>query len=71
MRDGALTHTKQKLGSVSLMRVLNAAEKGSGWDAGAPTSRGATRSDLHRADIRPPCALGARFAAAEKQEAAE
>ena len=71
MRDGAVTHTKAKLGSVSLSRALDALEKASGWDAGAPTSRGETRADLDRPDIRPPCALGARFAAAEKQEAAE
>jgi CO/xanthine dehydrogenase Mo-binding subunit/aerobic-type carbon monoxide dehydrogenase small subunit (CoxS/CutS family) len=71
MRDGALTHTKAKLGSVSLTRALDALEKASGWDAGAPTSRGETRGDLNRPDIRPPCALGARFAAAAKQEAAE
>ena len=71
MRDGAVTHTKAKLGSVSLTRALDALEKASGWDTGAPTSRGETRADLDRPDIRPPCALGARFAAAEKQEAAE
>jgi CO/xanthine dehydrogenase Mo-binding subunit/aerobic-type carbon monoxide dehydrogenase small subunit (CoxS/CutS family) len=71
MHDGAVTHTRQKLGSVSLSRVLDAAENASGWEAGAPVSRGDRRSDLNRADIRPPCALGARFAAAEKQEAAE
>ncbi len=71
MRDGAVTHTRQKLGSVSLSRVLDAAEKVSGWEAGAPVSRGDRRSDLDRDDIRPPCALGARFAAADKQEAAE
>jgi CO/xanthine dehydrogenase Mo-binding subunit len=71
MRDGALTHTKQKLGSVSLMRTLDAAEKASGWEKGAPVSRGATRKDLDRDDIRPPVSLGARFAAVAKQEAAE
>jgi CO/xanthine dehydrogenase Mo-binding subunit/aerobic-type carbon monoxide dehydrogenase small subunit (CoxS/CutS family) len=71
MRDGAVTHTKAKLGSVSLTRALDALEKASGWETGAPTSRGETRGDLDRPDIRPPCALGARFAAAEKQEAAE
>jgi nicotinate dehydrogenase large molybdopterin subunit len=71
MHDGAVTHTRQKLGSVSLSRVLDAAEKASGWEAGAPVSRGDRRSDLNRDDIRPPCALGARFAAAEKREAAE
>jgi CO/xanthine dehydrogenase Mo-binding subunit len=71
MRDGALTHTKQKLGSVSLTRVLDALEQASGWEAGAPVSRGATRKDMNRDDIRPPVSLGARFAATIKQEAAE
>jgi CO/xanthine dehydrogenase Mo-binding subunit/aerobic-type carbon monoxide dehydrogenase small subunit (CoxS/CutS family) len=71
MRDGAVTHTKAKLGSVSLTRALDALEKASGWDAGAPTSRGETRGDLNLPDIRPPCALGARLAAAENREAAE
>jgi CO/xanthine dehydrogenase Mo-binding subunit/aerobic-type carbon monoxide dehydrogenase small subunit (CoxS/CutS family) len=71
MRDGAVTHTKAKLGSVSLTRALDALEKASGWEAGAPDSRGSTRKDLNRPDIRPPCALGARFAHDEKQEAAE
>jgi len=71
MHDGAVTHTRQKLGSVSLSRVLDAAEKASGWEAGAPASRGDRRSDLNRDDIRPPCTLGARFAASDKQEAAE
>ena len=71
MRDGAVTHTKAKLGSVSLTRALDALEKASGWDAGAPTSRGETRGDLNPPDIRPPCALGARLAAAENREAAE
>jgi CO/xanthine dehydrogenase Mo-binding subunit len=71
MRDGAVTHTKQKLGSVSLQRCLDAAEKESGWDKGAPTSRGASRKDLDRPDIRPPVSLGARFTVVNKQEAAE
>jgi CO/xanthine dehydrogenase Mo-binding subunit/aerobic-type carbon monoxide dehydrogenase small subunit (CoxS/CutS family) len=71
MRDGAITHTKQTLGSVSLLRALDAAEKASGWEQGAPVSRGNKRRDLDRADIRPPVALGARFAAVQKQEAAE
>ncbi len=71
MRDGAVTHTKAKLGSVSLTRALDALEKVSGWEAGAPVSRGNTRRDLNRPDIRPPCALGARFAHDDKQEAAE
>ncbi|HKS86018.1 MAG TPA: molybdopterin cofactor-binding domain-containing protein [Pseudolabrys sp.] len=71
MQDGALTHTKARLGSVSLTRALDALEKASGWDAGAPASRGASRRDLGSDGVRPACALGARFAADEKQEAAE
>jgi len=71
MQDGGTTHTKQKLGKVSLTRVLDALEKGSGWEQGAPMSRGATRGDLGRSDVRPPVSLGARFAAEDKQEAAE
>ncbi len=69
MHDGAVTHTRQKLGSVSLSRVFDAAENASGWEAGAPVSRGGCRGDLDRDDIRPPCALGAYIAVAGKQEA--
>jgi aerobic-type carbon monoxide dehydrogenase small subunit (CoxS/CutS family) len=72
IQDGGLTHTKQKLGKVSITRVLDAAEKGSAWEAGAPTSRGATRGDLDGPDVRPSATPGVRFAAAaHKQEAAE
>jgi CO/xanthine dehydrogenase Mo-binding subunit/aerobic-type carbon monoxide dehydrogenase small subunit (CoxS/CutS family) len=71
MRDGAVTHTKAKLGSVSLMRALDALEESSGWEAGAPISRGERRGDLNQADIRPSCVLGARFETEVKQEAAE
>jgi aerobic-type carbon monoxide dehydrogenase small subunit (CoxS/CutS family) len=71
MRDGDMTHTKQKLGSVSLMRALQAAEQASGWEAGAPTVRGPTRGDLGHDDVRPPVSLGKRFASDSKQEAAE
>jgi CO/xanthine dehydrogenase Mo-binding subunit len=61
MRDGALTHTKQPLKSVSYLRVLEAAEKASNWEAGAPVSRGQSRADLAREGVRASCALGARF----------
>lgn len=71
MRDGATTHTKQTLKSVSLHRVLDAAEKGSGWEPGVPAQRGATRGDLNRHDVRPAVSLGARFGSADRQEAAE
>jgi hypothetical protein len=52
------------------MRALDVLEKAASWEAGPPVSRGNSRNDLNSVDIRPPCALGARFAA-EKQEAAE
>ena len=71
MRDGDMTHTKQRLGSVSLMRALEAAEQASGWEAGAPNVRGATRGDLGHDDVPPPVSLGARFASDPSQEAAE
>jgi hypothetical protein len=71
MRDGATTHTKQTLGSVSLMRALEAAEQASGWEVGAPTVRGPTRGDLGHDDVRPSVTLGTRFVSDTKQEAAE
>ena len=61
MRDGALTHTKQKLATVSIADVLDGAEKASGWEAGTPNGRGETRGDLGRAGNREPCTLGARL----------
>ncbi|MGV3634568.1 MAG: molybdopterin-dependent oxidoreductase [Pseudorhodoplanes sp.] len=71
MRDGAETHTKQRLKSVSYLRVLGAAEKGSRWEKGAPSSRGDARSDLAGDGVREPCSLGARFALDATREAAE
>jgi nicotinate dehydrogenase large molybdopterin subunit len=61
MRDGAVTHTKQKLKSVSILRALEAAEKAAGWEQGAPVSRGDVRGDLGGDGVRPACTLGARF----------
>lgn len=61
MRDGAITHTKQALKSVSYLRVLEAAEKASRWEQGAPVMRGDSRRDLGGEGVRTPCALGARF----------
>jgi CO/xanthine dehydrogenase Mo-binding subunit/aerobic-type carbon monoxide dehydrogenase small subunit (CoxS/CutS family) len=72
MQDGATTHTKQKLKSVSLLRALEAAEKSSRWESGPPVSRGGARTDLGGKGTRPPCALGTRFETLpSKQEAAE
>jgi CO/xanthine dehydrogenase Mo-binding subunit/aerobic-type carbon monoxide dehydrogenase small subunit (CoxS/CutS family) len=73
MRDGATTHTKQTLRSVSYLRVLEAAEQAARWEPGVPSSRGDTRGDLDQDGTRAPCALGARFAqddAAEQSEVA-
>ena len=67
MRHGDETHTRQKLGRVSISQVLDAAERASGWESGPPTVRGQARSDLNRADTRPPCTLGARLPGSEQQ----
>jgi CO/xanthine dehydrogenase Mo-binding subunit/aerobic-type carbon monoxide dehydrogenase small subunit (CoxS/CutS family) len=61
MRNGAVTHTKQKLGSVSIGRVLDALEQVSGWEKGAPSQRGEARGDLGSDGARRACALDARF----------
>jgi CO/xanthine dehydrogenase Mo-binding subunit/aerobic-type carbon monoxide dehydrogenase small subunit (CoxS/CutS family) len=73
MRDGAETHTKQQLKSVSYLRVLEAAEKASNWEKGAPVSRGDSRRDFARVGegVRAPCSLGARFTSDATREAAE
>lgn len=61
MKIGSRTHTRQKLTTASLDRVLDAAEKASRWDKGTPNVRGSSRSDLGGADTRVSCTLGARF----------
>jgi CO/xanthine dehydrogenase Mo-binding subunit len=61
MRDGAMSHTKQRLKSVSYVRALDAAEQASRWEKGAPVARGDVRGDLGGDGTRAPCALGARF----------
>lgn len=73
MRNGAVTHTKQKLGSVSLERVMQAAEDASRWEAGPVGHRGPERGDLGGEGTRPPCTLGARIRdmnASTKEDAA-
>src|SRR4249919_3978947 len=61
MRDGAMSHTKQRLKSVSYLRALEAAEQVSRWEKGPPVVRGDSRGDLGGDGTRAPCALGARF----------
>jgi len=73
MTVGSRTHTGQRLDTVSIGEVLKTAEAFCRWETGAPTGRGATRSDLGGPDTRQPCTLGARFrqaAADDKQEVA-
>lgn len=61
MKIGSRTHTQQELTTASLDRVLDAAEKASRWETGAPVSRGSQRGDLGGPDTRAPCTLGARI----------
>ena len=64
MRDGAQTHTKQTLKSVSYLRVLEAAEQASGWENRTRRSHAATlAADLSNdgEGVRASCSLGARF----------
>ncbi len=65
MRNGAITHTKQKLGSVSIGRVLDQLEKASQWEKGVPAQRGETRGDLGTEGARRACTLDARFVEAK------
>lgn len=63
MRPGSLTHTRQRLETASIGRVLDAAEQAARWERGAPRVRGPVRGDLGGPGTRAPCTLGARFAA--------
>ena len=60
LKEGDETHTRQKLGSVSMLEVFNSALELADWEAGISNSRGSTRSDLGNPGNRPPCTLGAR-----------
>jgi CO/xanthine dehydrogenase Mo-binding subunit len=71
MRDGAETHTKQTLGSVAMLDVLDAAADAAGWEPGPPDCRGATRGDLGSAGNREACTLGARLADSPDDEVSE
>jgi CO/xanthine dehydrogenase Mo-binding subunit len=71
MRDGAITHTKQKLGSVSMGRVLDACAAAAGWEPGPPDVRGPRRDDLGQAGTRQPSTVGARSAPAREERLKE
>lgn len=70
MRTGSSTHTQQVLNSVSYSRVLEAARDKSGWQEGAPTSRGDSRNDLGGDGVRQSCSLGARLQSGRKSSGA-
>ena len=64
MRDGATTHTRQKLDRVLAVECLEAAVKAAGWDPGVPYRQGAgksPRTDFAREGTREPCVVGARL----------
>ena len=61
MRDGAITHTRQQIGPVSMLKTLEAATGAAGWTPAVPFTRGPHRTDLGRAGTRQPCALDARL----------
>jgi hypothetical protein len=60
MHTGDRTHTKHILNSCSMEQVLVAARDASHWEAGAPSVRGDTRSDLDGEGTRRPCTVTPR-----------
>ena len=72
MRDGATTHTKQTLKSVSLAARARCRRTGLALGGRrAHLARGDTRGDLGGDGVRPSCSLGARFAAPAAKPASE
>ncbi|TCS63094.1 molybdopterin-dependent oxidoreductase [Varunaivibrio sulfuroxidans] len=68
MEDGAVTHTQQKLGSVSLRRCLEEAAAAAGWEPGPSNVRGGARGDLDGPGTRAPATPGAALRARENEE---
>ena len=74
MRDGATTHTRQKLDRVLAVDCLEAVVGVAGWDAGVPHRQAQgqpARTDLGRQGTRPTCIPGVaqeRYAALDKNE---
>jgi CO/xanthine dehydrogenase Mo-binding subunit/aerobic-type carbon monoxide dehydrogenase small subunit (CoxS/CutS family) len=61
MRDGATTHTRQKIDRVLAVDCLNAVVDLAGWDQGAPNRHGSgkeSRKDIGQSGIRQSCTLG-------------
>lgn len=63
MRDGATTHTRQKLDRVLAVECLEAAIKAAGWEPGVPYRQGQglpQRQDFNHAGTRPSYLIGGR-----------
>lgn len=59
MRDGALTHSKQKLGPVRLLKTLDAVAEAAAWLPRVPGESAQAWEDLGGQGIRNPCTLHA------------
>ena len=69
MRDGATTHTRQKIDRVLAVDCLNAVVDLAGWDQGAPNRHGSgkeSRKDIGQSGIRQSCTLGTHLKQGEK-----
>jgi CO/xanthine dehydrogenase Mo-binding subunit/aerobic-type carbon monoxide dehydrogenase small subunit (CoxS/CutS family) len=69
MRDGATTHTRQKIDRVLAVDCLNALVDLAGWDQGAPNRHGSgkeSRKDIGQSGIRQSCTLGTHLKQGEK-----
>ena len=69
MRDGATTHTRQKIDRVLAVDCLSAVADLAGWDQGVPNRHGAgkeTRKDIGQSGIRQSCTLGTHLKQGEK-----
>jgi len=69
MRDGATTHTRQKIDRVLAVDCLNAVVDLAGWDQGVPNRHGSdkeSRKDIGQSGIRQSCTLGTHLKQGEK-----
>ncbi|WP_216256104.1 molybdopterin cofactor-binding domain-containing protein [Polynucleobacter sp. AP-Melu-500A-A1] len=69
MRDGATTHTRQKIDRVLAVDCLNAVVDLAGWDQGAPNRHGSgkeSRKDIGQSGIRQSCTLGTHLKQGEE-----
>ena len=69
MRDGATTHTRQKIDRVLAVDCLNAVVDLAGWDQGVPNRHGngkESRKDIGQSGIRQACTLGTHLKQGEK-----